>query len=146
MAALGSILLAITAILLILGFLITVLNGLIGDNRREVLRARVTDFWFRTASLEVHEQFQAAVKSRYGNMRGLRAPFIWIFLIISALLFCDSVYNAITTDFTEQLKTRQEIVKADFNFRRSIFYGSAYVEKSASADENDNAGVEGAVC
>ncbi len=135
MGALASTLLAIAAVLVAIGFMISVVNRLIGDNRREVLRARVTDFWFRTASLEAHEQFQAAVRSRYQNMRSLRVTFIKVFLIISALLFCDSVYNALTTDFADQLKTRQEIVKTDFNFRRSVLYGSVYVEKSVATEE-----------
>lgn len=142
MGALASTLLAITAVLVVIGFMISVVNGLIGDNRREVFRARVTDFWFRTASLEAHEQFQAAVRSRYQNMRSLRVTFIKVFLIISALLFCDSVFNALTSDFANQLKNRREVVKADFDFRRYVFYGSVYVEKSVATKEEADAFAE----
>lgn len=116
---------AATALVLALvtaGFILSALDKLLDSRGRDAIRARVEKFWFRTASLEVHEQFQLAMHSRYAQMRRLKRyflfAFIWIALTLSA---AGAIWGAVATP-PEIRKHQQDLIKADFDLRYSYYF------------------------
>ncbi|MDB5616179.1 hypothetical protein [Tardiphaga sp.] len=139
MSAIGGLLLSAVTMLVIclvtFGFLLTTTNNLLNDRNRKSIRNRIEAFWFRTANLEVHEQFQAALISRYFLMRRLQSFFIKGFAYILIVLCVAGFIKGYQRDATEIATEIKELVK--YSFDRGAKYQYSYDDLKRDADKDD---------
>lgn len=123
---------AVAVVLITVGFVLTALDKLLDSRDRDAIRVRVENFWFRTASLELHEQFQLAMRSRYTQMRRLQRYFLELFVFIGVVLsLAAALLGALATP-TQIREYQQTLVQADFDLRYSFYF---YVD---APPENDS--------
>lgn len=130
---------AVVVALITAGFVLSALDRLLDSRDRDAIRARVEKFWFRTASLELHEQFQLAMRSRYTQMRRLQRYFFMFFVAIGFFLsFANAMWGALATP-KEIKEYQQALMKTDFELRYSFYF---YVD-GYSGDEPEFGNVDG---
>ncbi len=108
------------------GFALVVLDRLLDSRDREVARRKVEDFWYRTATMELYEQFQHALRSRYFQMRRLQRLFIGTFLLIAMILVFYNTASGIVAPTSSFVEGQQKTIDFDFNIRRQFFL--AYID------------------
>jgi hypothetical protein len=105
-----------------LGFVLSLLDKLLDSRDREIIRSRAESFWFRTASLELHEQFQLALRSRYAQVRRLQPYFVGAFLIVAvSLAIFGAIWGALATP-KEIKEFQQKLIKADMGMRYGYYF------------------------
>lgn len=110
---------ALVVTLVTAGFVLSALDRLLDSRGRDAIRARVEGFWFRTASLELHEQFQLAMRSRYAQMRRLQRYFLMFFIMIGLVMsMAGAIWGAVATP-KEIKKYQEDLMKIDFDMRYS---------------------------
>lgn len=107
----------ICGFLLVAGFSLHALDKIIDNRGRDAFRERVQRFWFRTAEMEFHEQFQLALVSRYSQMRSLQRLFMKGFLIIALLVAAAAIGITYFRPIEDLKGFRNRIVSVDFKSR-----------------------------
>lgn len=113
---------ALVVTLITAGFILAALDKLLDSPGRDAVRARVENFWFRTASHELYEQFQIAMRSRYSQMRRLQRYFLIFFVWIAVVLsMAGALWGALATP-ADIKKYQQDLMKIDFDLRYSYYF------------------------
>jgi uncharacterized membrane protein len=124
-AVLGSfaaIVVGIAAILVTAGFILNALDKIVDSRDRDAIRLKVEGFWFRTASLELHEQFQLALRSRYTQMRRLQFTFLGVFIFIAVTLAFAGAFYAALSSPADIKESQKKLIQLDLKVRYDFLF------------------------
>jgi hypothetical protein len=95
---------------------------------------RLKSFGFALPSLELHEQFQLALRSRYAQMRRLQFAFLGVFILIAVSLAVGGAYHGASSSPADIKERQKKLIELDLNLRYQFLFP---IEEEQEQEEGD---------